>query len=67
MKHKKGFTRLTLVALLALGLSACATNPNSDFADAVADDLRQLDIQVRPMGKPLTDLVQDDGWKVLSF
>ena len=33
----------------------------------VADDLTALGIEVKPMGKPLTDLLQDDGWDVLSF
>lgn len=33
----------------------------------VTEDLRELDIEVKPMGKPLTGLLQDDGWDVLSF
>jgi hypothetical protein len=33
----------------------------------VTDDLRELGIEVKPMGKPLTDMLQDDGWDVLSF
>ncbi len=37
-------------------------------ADAygVAERLRELGITVKPMGKPLTDMLQND-WKVLTF
>ena len=33
----------------------------------VTEDLRALGIEVKPMGKPLSDLVKDDGWDVLTF
>jgi hypothetical protein len=33
----------------------------------VADALRELDIEVKGMGKPLTGLLQEDGWKVLGL
>ena len=32
----------------------------------VSDDLRALGIEVKPMGKPLSDLLQSD-WKVITF
>jgi hypothetical protein len=32
----------------------------------VSDDLRDLNIEVKPMGKPLSDLVKT-GWRVLTF
>ena len=32
----------------------------------VADDLRDMGIEVKPMGKPLSDMLKD-GWKVLSL
>ncbi len=32
----------------------------------VADDLRDMGIEVKPMGKPLSDLLKD-GWKVLTL
>ena len=31
-----------------------------------ADELRELGIEVKPMGRPLTDLIQS-GWDVLTF
>jgi hypothetical protein len=33
----------------------------------VSDDLRAMGIEVKPMGKPLSDLLQSDDWKVISF
>jgi len=33
----------------------------------VADQLRALDIPVEPMGRPLTRLLKDEDWKVLTF
>jgi hypothetical protein len=33
----------------------------------VSPALRDLGVQVKPMGKPLTELIQDDGWNVLTF
>ena len=33
----------------------------------VTDKLRSLQIEVRPMGRPLTELIHDDGWQVLTF
>lgn len=32
----------------------------------VSDRLRQMDIEVKPMGKPLTEMLKSD-WKVLTF
>jgi hypothetical protein len=32
----------------------------------VADDLRQMGIEVKPMGKPLSEMLKTD-WKVLTF
>lgn len=38
-------------------------------ADAygVTDQLRGLDLEVKAMGRPLTDLLQDESWQVLTF
>lgn len=33
----------------------------------VADQLRAMDLEVKGMGRPLTDLLQDDSWQVLTF
>lgn len=33
----------------------------------VTEKLRDLDIEVKGMGKPLTQLLQDNNWKVLTF
>ncbi len=33
----------------------------------VADDLRALGLEVKGMGKPLSDLLQDDDWHVMTF
>jgi hypothetical protein len=33
----------------------------------VTAKLRELGIEVKGMGKPLTDLLQDNAWKVLTF
>lgn len=33
----------------------------------VVDDLRAQNIEVKGMGAPLTKLLQDDGWEVLSL
>jgi hypothetical protein len=33
----------------------------------VSDDLRAMDIEVKPMGKPLSDLLRSDDWKVITF
>ncbi len=33
----------------------------------VVEKLRDLDIEVKGMGKPLTQLLQDNNWKVLTF
>ncbi len=33
----------------------------------VSDDLRQMGIEVKGMGQPLTALLQDDGWDVMTF
>lgn len=33
----------------------------------VTDQLRAMDLEVKGMGRPLTDLLQDDGWQVLTF
>ncbi len=33
----------------------------------IADDLRELGLEVKYMGKPLSDLLKDDQWKVLTF
>jgi hypothetical protein len=33
----------------------------------VSDDLRAMGIEVKPMGKPLSDLLQSDEWEVISF
>lgn len=33
----------------------------------IADDLRELDIEVKYMGTPLSDHIKDDGWHVLTF
>jgi len=33
----------------------------------VAPKLRELGVDVKYMGEPLTNLLQDDGWKVLAF
>ncbi|MFW6039426.1 MAG: DsrE family protein [bacterium] len=33
----------------------------------VTDTLRSLDIPVEPMGQPLTDLLRDNQWEVLTF
>lgn len=33
----------------------------------VADQIRALDIEVKAMGQPLTDYLQDDDWEVLAF
>ena len=32
----------------------------------VSDDLREMGIEVKPMGKPLSDMLKSD-WKVLTF
>lgn len=40
---------------------ACAT------MYGVVQQLRDLDIEVKPMGAPLTKLLQDDGWDVMTF
>ena len=33
----------------------------------VAPDLRELGVEVKPMGEPLTRLLQDDGWEVMTY
>lgn len=33
----------------------------------VTTKLREMGIDVKYMGKPLTDLLQDDGWEVMTF
>lgn len=33
----------------------------------VTDQLRDIDLEVKGMGKPLTDLLQDESWQVLTF
>ncbi len=33
----------------------------------VSDDLRALGIEVKGMGAPLTKILQDDGWDVMTF
>ncbi|MEX0745470.1 MAG: DsrE family protein [Phycisphaeraceae bacterium] len=33
----------------------------------VTETLRSLDIPVEPMGRPLTSLLHDDRWEVLTF
>ena len=33
----------------------------------VSPALRAMGIEVKPMGKPLSELIQDDGWDVLTF
>lgn len=33
----------------------------------VSPALRELGIEVKPMGEPLTRLLQDDGWDVMTF
>jgi hypothetical protein len=33
----------------------------------VAEKLRDMGIEVKGMGKPLTELLQDDGWDVMTF
>ena len=33
----------------------------------VTEQLRALDLPVKPMGQPLTRLLKDDNWKVLTF
>jgi hypothetical protein len=33
----------------------------------VAPKLRELGIEVKPMGEPLTRLLQDDGWEVMTY
>ena len=33
----------------------------------VAQDLRDLGIEVKPMGEPLTRLIQDPDWDVITF
>lgn len=40
---------------------ACATSYG------IVDDLRALGLPVEPMGKPLADMTQSDGWDVLTF
>ena len=32
-----------------------------------APSLRALDVEVKPMGEPLTRLLQDEGWNVMTF
>ncbi len=33
----------------------------------VSPALRELGVEVKPMGEPLTRLLQDDGWKVMTY
>lgn len=33
----------------------------------VSQALRELGVEVKPMGDPLTRLLQDDGWEVMTF
>jgi hypothetical protein len=33
----------------------------------VTPALRALAVEVKPMGEPLTNLLKDGGWKVLTF
>ena len=33
----------------------------------VSPKLRELGVEVKPMGEPLTRLLQDDGWDVMTF
>ncbi|HEY5624699.1 MAG TPA: tetratricopeptide repeat protein, partial [Gammaproteobacteria bacterium] len=47
MKKITIFARFAFLAIAGLGLSACATTPSSDFADAVADDLALIEDPVR--------------------
>ena len=44
-------------------VEACIACANSY---CIADDIRALGIEVKPMGKPLTDMMNSD-YKVLSF
>lgn len=44
-------------------VEACIACANSY---GIADDIRALGIEVKPMGKPLTDMM-NSGYKVLSF
>jgi len=33
----------------------------------ISPKLRELGVEVKPMGEPLTKLLQDDGWDVMTF
>ena len=33
----------------------------------VSPTLRELGVEVKPMGEPLTRLLQDDGWQVMTY
>ena len=33
----------------------------------VTPKLRELGVEVKPMGEPLTRLLQDDGWEVMTY
>lgn len=43
---------------------ACIACANSY---GIAQDLRDLGLPVEPMGKPLSDMLQNDAWDVLTF
>lgn len=43
---------------------ACIACANSY---GIADDLRALGLPVEPMGQPLSEMLQSDGWDVLTF
>jgi Flp pilus assembly protein TadD len=47
MKKMTILARIAFLTLAGIGLSACATNPDSGFADAIADDLALIEDPVR--------------------
>ena len=55
--------RVTAMIRDGVKVQACAACANSY---GVAGDLRKLGIEVKGMGRPLSDLLQSD-WKVLTF
>ncbi len=55
----------TIQSMLKDGVKIQACQACSD-SYGVSDDLRKLGIEVRYMGKPLTDILKQ-GWKVLTF
>ena len=56
-------------ALGRLKVSGVAVKACVVCADSygVTDQLRDLDLEVKGMGRPLTDLLQDESWTVLTF